>query len=79
MYWIIRDYEKGTGFHIGSGFMRELDFPWRMGKGIQITLHKRSMQLGLCKKTRYRDEEEAQLGVLGARFMNTEPTEIGNW
>ena len=79
VYWISRDYEKSQGFRIKMGFMREIDSPWRMGKGVQVSLHKRSFQLGLCKKTPYRNEQEAELGILGARFMDTEPTEIGYW
>jgi len=79
VYWITRDYEKVQRLRIGSGFMREVDAPWRSGKGIQISLHKKSFQIGLCKKTEYKDEQEAELGVLGARFMDTRPTDIGNW
>lgn len=79
VYWISRDYTKPQGFFVWSGFMRETDSPWRMGRGIQITVYKRSFQIGLCKKMQYNDEQEAQLGVLGARFMDTKPKEIGNW
>ena len=70
IYWITRDYEKSQGASIKIGFMREIDAPWRMGKGVQIALHKRSFQIGLCKKTPYKDEQEAELGILGARFMD---------
>jgi hypothetical protein len=79
VYWITRDYEKVQKPRIGSGFMVETDSPWRSGKGIQISLHKKSFQIGLCKKTKYKNEQEAELGVLGARFMDTRPTDIGNW
>lgn len=79
IYWITRDYEKVQRLYIGSGFMRETDSPWRVGKGLQISLHKKSFQIGLCRKTKYKDEQEAELGVLGARFMDTRPTDIGNW
>jgi len=79
VYWISRDYEKSQGIKVNTGFMREIDSPWRMGKGIQVSIHKRSFQLGLCRKTPYKDIQEAELGVLGARFMDTEPTEIGYW
>ena len=79
VYWITRDYDNSQKLYVGSGFMREVDEPWRIGKGLQISLHKKSFQIGLCKKTKYKDQEEAELGVLGARFMDTRPTDIGNW
>jgi hypothetical protein len=79
VYWITRDYEKVQRPYIGLGFMREANAPWRIGKGLQISLHKKSFQIGLCTKPEYMDEQEAELGVLGARFMDTKPTDIGNW
>lgn len=79
IYWITRDYEVSKRLSITSAFMREVDVPWRQGKGIQIILHKRSFQIGLCKKVKYKDDQEAQLGILGGRFMATKPTDIGNW
>jgi hypothetical protein len=79
VYWITRDYERVQRPYVGLGFMRESDAPWRIGKGIQISLHKKSFQIGLCRKSKYVNEQEAELGVLGARFMDTKPTDIGNW
>ena len=79
VYWITRDHEVSQRLRVSIGFMREIDFPWRIGKGVHIALFKKSFQIGLCRKANYRDEQEAQLGIIGARFMETEPTEIGNW
>lgn len=79
IYWITRDYPSSSKFSIKPAFMREIDEPWRQGKGIQIQLHNRSFQIGVCKKVKYLSVQEAELGVLGGRFMETKPTDIGNW
>lgn len=76
-YWIARDNSKAP--FISVGFMRELESPWRSGKGIQVTIQRWSFQLGVCKSNRYINELDGQLAAMGGRMLETPPEEIGTW
>lgn len=79
VYWITRDNTpKGTPL-LSIGFMRQTSFPWKIGKGIQVSLHKYSFQLGICKKSNHYDEEEGILGALGGRYLDTSTKDIREW
>ena len=78
IYWISRDYVPSNSRIISSGFMHELDAPWRHGKGVQIALFKRTFQVGLCKRHNY-DETSGVLAAVQGRFMDESAHEIGNW
>lgn len=78
VYWITRDIVPPHSRVISSGFMHELDAPWRHGKGVQIALFKRTFQIGLCKKHNY-DETSGVLAAVQGRFMDESAHEIGNW
>jgi hypothetical protein len=79
LYWITRNYvRKGTPI-MSLGFMHELDKPWRTGKGVQIRFRKHSFQIGFCKKTTPKNEEEGILNAVGGRMLDTTAHEIGNW
>ena len=79
VYWIVRDYVPSHTRFIAIGFMRETQEPWRVGKGIQVSVMSRSFQIGICKKTHYTNSVDGELSVVGGRFMETPPEEIGNW
>lgn len=78
IYWITRDYIPTNTRIISSGFMHELDAPWRHGKGVQIALFKRTCQIGLCKRHNF-DETSGVLAAVQGRFMDESAHEIGNW
>lgn len=79
VYWITRDNTpKGTPL-LSIGFMRQTSFPWKIGKGIQVSLHNYSFQLGICKKSNHYDEEEGILGALGGRYLDTSTKDIREW
>lgn len=79
VYWITRDNATAKVRPISIGIMREIGPPWRVGKGVQFTIRPYAFQLGLCRKTEYASLEEGELGVLGARYMDTPPKELGMW
>ena len=76
VYWITRDDPRVVG--AGLGTMHELSAPWRKGRGLYIVCAKRSLQIGLCRKQNL-DETEGTLSAVQGRYMDTPPTEIGNW
>lgn len=79
LYWITRDNgTKGIPF-ISPGFMREIDEPWRTGKGIQVRLFKYVFQLGLCRKNPNKNEEEGLLFAMKGRDMKLKAKEISSW
>lgn len=79
VYWITRDYVPiGTPF-MSLGFMKETDMPWRIGKGLHINLWKRTFQIGVCHKQHYKNSIDGELSVVGGRFMEIAPEEIGAW
>jgi len=55
------------------------DEPWRVGKGLHINLWKRTFQIGVCHKQHYKNSIDGELSVVGGRFMETAPEEIGAW
>lgn len=79
IYWITRDFVNPNTKRISVGFMRETNEPWRVGKGIQIHGFGYTFQIGVCKKTHYENSLDGELSVVGGRFLETPPEEIGNW
>lgn len=79
VYWITRDYVPDHTPIVCMGFMREIDSPWRTGKGPQFRVLNRTFQVGLCRKHHYQNPTEGELAVVGGRFMETPPEEIGEW
>lgn len=79
VYWITRNNSLGATPFISMGIMREVGPPWRVGKGLQITVKPYAFQLGVCRKESYNSVEEGELGALGARYMDETPKELGTW
>lgn len=78
LYWIVRDHCPNNGPWFGRAFMHEVDPPWRHGKGLQLKVFKRYIQVGICKKHQY-DEATGILAAVQGRFLDIEPIDIGKW
>lgn len=76
LYWITK--EGTRRFSIGIASMHQTYEPWRKGKGIYISLFKRTFQIGLCKEQRL-SEEEGILSAVEGRYLDVSPKEIGDW
>ena len=78
LYWITRDYCTPNTPFFSKGFMRELDAPWRHGRGLQIRFGSYTFQVGLCRPQEH-DEVSGVLAAMDGRFLELEPKEIGKW
>jgi hypothetical protein len=79
LYWIIRDFVDLRTPLMCMGFMKETDYPWRHGKGVQIRTSKYTLQIGLCKRLKVVTETDGILQAIGGRDMDTPAREIGMW
>lgn len=77
VYWITRDTHKG--FSLSISFMRETDYPWRTGKGIQIGIKKYAFQIGFCRKHKTETEAEGLMRAVKGRKLHYQPKEIRKW
>lgn len=77
VYWIARD--NHVGLSVGIGIMRETDFPWRYGKGIQLGFGKYMFQLGICRKQDVIDEMNNLLYALKGRDLRLKAGELREW
>lgn len=77
VYWIVRDTHKG--FSLSTGFMRETDFPWRTGRGVQMGIGKYVFQIGFCKRNKLNNEIMGLTHAVKGRELDLKPTEIGEW
>lgn len=76
VYWIVRKDQRI--FSVGKGTMHELSAPWRKGAGLYVVVAKRCIQVGLCKR-QHLNETEGILSAIQGRYLEVEPSEIGNW
>lgn len=79
LYIILRDNANITGPVVSKGFMRQTSQPWMVGNGINIRVHRYSLQIGVCKPSQHTDEESGLLGALGGRLLDTNASEIREW
>lgn len=78
VYWLTRQTDvKKIG--IQSSFMRETDYPWRNGRGIQAVVPYRTFQVGVCKPSEHYTKEEGLLHSLVGRRLPSKPKEIREW
>jgi hypothetical protein len=77
IYWVTRNNHVGLSF--GFGIMRETDFPWRYGKGIQIGFGKYLFQFGICRKQNVIDEMSNLLTAIKGRNLLHKPAELREW
>lgn len=78
-YWIIRDFANLNTPRMCIGIMKEIDAPWRHGKGIQLRTRKYTLQFGLCRRAQITDEVDGILQAIGGREMDVPAQEIGLW
>lgn len=79
VYWITRDNTPKKTPLLSIGFMRQTNFPWKVGKGLQVSIGRYSFQFGICKKSNHYDETEGILGALGGRYLDTSTSDIREW
>ena len=79
IYWIIRDFVDLRTPLMCTGFMKETDYPWRHGKGVQIRTSKYTLQIGLCKRLKVVTETDGILQAIGGRYLDTPAREDGMW
>ena len=78
VYWLTRQTDvKRLGFQMA--FMRETDYPWRTGRGIQCIVPYRTFQIGVCKPSKDYTQEDGLLHSLVGRRLPQNPKEIGTW
>jgi len=77
VYWVTRDTHRG--FSLSIAFMRETDYPWRTGRGVQIGFGKYSFQLGICRKNKTETETEGLMRAVKGRKLHYQPKEIREW
>lgn len=79
VYWIVRNNARRADPIIGSAFMRQVDPPWLIGKGVQIRFGRYSFQIGVCYPSSVASEDEGVLNAMQGRYMDEGPREIGSW
>ena len=78
VYWLTRQTTvKKLGLQMA--FMRETDYPWRTGRGMQVVVPYRTFQIGICKPSEHYTVEEGLLHSLVGRRLPGKPKEIGPW
>lgn len=75
VYWITRDNGTDDMPRVSMAFMRMVDPPYRVGKGIQFRAGQYTFQIGLSVIPPDADEYTPVMG----RKLDTEPEEIGDW
>lgn len=79
LYIIKRDNARSGDPFISKGFMHGTQEPWYKGQGIQVRVCSRSLQVGTCKPTKHKTEEEGVLDAIGGRYLDETVDSIGNW
>jgi hypothetical protein len=78
VYWLTRQTTVKR-LAIQTSFMRETDYPWRTGRGIQAVVPYRTFQVGVCKPSEHYTKEEGLLHSLVGRSLSSKPEEIRTW
>jgi hypothetical protein len=78
VYWLTRQTTVKR-LAIQTSFMRETDYPWRTGRGIQAVVPYRTFQVGVCKPSEHYTKEEGLLHSLVGRSLTSKPEEIRTW
>ena len=78
VYWLTRQTTVKR-LAIQTSFMRETDYPWRTGRGIQVVVPYRTFQIGICKTSKHYTKEEGLLHSLVGRSLPSRPEEISTW
>ena len=57
IYWLTRQTTV-TKIGLQMSFMRETDYPWRTGRGMQVVVPYRTFQIGVCKPSEHYTVED---------------------
>ena len=79
IYWLTRDTGVPGDQMFTLGYMRETDYPWRYGWGIQVRFNIYLFQLGVCKRHEMINISDGLLRAIGGRNMETGVDEISTW
>lgn len=78
VYWAITTNPARRWVELG--FVREIDPPYRWGKGLRVKLgSERTLDFGLCRRRKYEHPYEAIQAAVDGRDVDTRPPEIGDW
>lgn len=75
IYWITRDNADYRTPRVAMSFMRMVDPPYRVGRGVQFRWKNYTFQIGLSMVPPDADEYTPIMG----RKMDENPEEIGEW
>ena len=78
VYWLTRQTTARL-FRMRLAYMRETDYPWRTGKGLQLVVPYRTFQIGICTPSEHYTVEDGLLHSLAARTLPTKPKDIREW
>ncbi len=59
--------------------MREIDPPYRWGRGIEVRLFGRTYGVGVCRRRVFENDYIAIREALAGKDMTVEPEKIGDW
>jgi hypothetical protein len=71
--------DKGESRLIQRGFVREIDPPYRRGRGVQWRFFGRVVGLGLCRRKKFANDYEATKAALEAHDVDADAPKIGDW
>lgn len=78
LYWLTRQ-TSARRLGVRFSYMRETDYPWRTGRGLQLVVPYRTFQIGICRPSKHYTVEDGLLHSLAARRLPTEPEDIREW
>lgn len=81
LYWITKDNGTDNDPLVAFAMARQLGYPWKTGRGIQVRLGKYTIQIGLCKSHKEigEDEDAGLLHAMNARILDTDASTIRTW
>lgn len=79
LYLIKRDNARLTDPVASVGFMRGINHPWYTGRGVQLRVKHKALQIGVCKKGEQHTEEKGVLNAIGGRYLDKPIDELRNW
>lgn len=76
-YWSVTN--NPARHWVERGFVREIDPPYRWGKGLRIKLGQRTFDFGLCRARKFEHPYEAIEAAVEGRDTGAKPPDIGDW
>lgn len=77
VYWSVRQIEARQRLWIGRVRMKESDYPWHRGQGIEVRWRHHGVQVGVCRRKKMASEEEGLLDTIDGRNLDIDPQRIG--